>query len=146
MRGFPTRHMKIKKRSAGIVVTRRIEGEIRYLLLRCYAYWDFPKGELGPGEDPLDTAKREVTEETGLTGLELRWGEVFSETSPYGRGKVARYFVARSTTGDVILPISPELGMPEHHEYRWVSFEEAGSLLNKRVRSILEWAQETICR
>jgi predicted NUDIX family NTP pyrophosphohydrolase len=28
--------------------------------------WSIPKGEFGPGEDPLDAAKRELEEETGI--------------------------------------------------------------------------------
>lgn len=29
--------------------------------------WSIPKGEFGPGEDPLDAARREFTEETSFT-------------------------------------------------------------------------------
>ncbi len=29
--------------------------------------WSIPKGEFGPGEEPLDAARREFTEETSLT-------------------------------------------------------------------------------
>ena len=57
---------RVTKRSAGVVVVRRFDGAPRCLLLRCYGYWDFPKGEVEPGEEPLQTARREVTEETGL--------------------------------------------------------------------------------
>ena len=38
----------------------------RYLLLRCFGYWDFAKGELEPGEAPLAAARRELAEEVGL--------------------------------------------------------------------------------
>jgi bis(5'-nucleosidyl)-tetraphosphatase len=133
--------MQVKKRSAGIVVTRRVGGARRYLLLRCYRYWDFPKGEIEPGEDPLVTACREVAEETGLTDLEFHWGDASSETAPYSRGKVARYYLAESAAGRVTLPVSPELGAPEHHEFRWASYEEAKSLLNDRVGAVLDWAR-----
>jgi 8-oxo-dGTP pyrophosphatase MutT (NUDIX family) len=55
-----------KRRSAGVVVLRRFDGDWRCLLLRCYRYWDFPRGEIEPGEDPLLAARREVAEETSL--------------------------------------------------------------------------------
>lgn len=133
--------MKARKLSAGVVVTRPCDDGVRLLLLRAYRYWDFPKGEVEPGEDPLDTARREVKEETGLRDLDFRWGEACTETPPYGHGKIARYYLAESRTGAVELPVSPELGRPEHHEVRWVTFEEGRSLLNERVRAVLEWAR-----
>ena len=71
--------------SAGVVPVRRFGPEMRFLILRCFSYWDFPKGETEPGEDPLNTAGREVAEETGLTDLAFRWGTSFVETPPYGR-------------------------------------------------------------
>lgn len=132
--------MKVKRRSAGVVVVRRFGDATKFLLLRCFGYWDFPKGEVEDGEDPFETARREVAEETGLSELDFRWGAELTETQPYAHGKVARYYLAESPKGDVILPVSPELGTPEHHEFRWVTAEQARSLLNDRVRQVLEWA------
>ena len=97
-----------------------------------------------PGEEPLAAAIREVEEEAGLTGLVFRWGEAFRDTEPYSGGKVARYYLAESPAGDVTLPVSPELGRPEHDEFRWVSFEGARRLLVPRVQRIAEWAEELL--
>ncbi len=135
--------MSASRFSSGVVILRRIGGRPHVLLLRCYAYWDFPKGEVEAGEDPLHTAIREAAEETGLGNLRFRWGEAFRETPPYAKGKVARYYVAESTSGAVDLPVNPELGRPEHHEYRWVGFDDAHRRLHERLRPILEWAYET---
>lgn len=132
------------KLSAGMVIVRRTEAGWRYLLLRCFRYWDFAKGELEPGENPLAAAHREAEEETGLTGLELPWGRDYYQTEPYRAGKRARYYLALSEDGEVTLGISPELGEPEHHEYRWLSRAEAAALLNPRVRRALDWASSRI--
>ncbi len=113
----------------------------RVLLLRVYNYWDCPKGVVEPGEDPLTTAKREVREETGIADLDFRWGEEFTETPPYSKNKVARYYLAATSTIDVKLPVNPELGAPEHHEYRWTTFESARPLLVARLCAVLDWAQ-----
>ena len=133
------------RRAAGAVVVRRDPGgEPRYLLLRVYRYWDFAKGELEPGEDPFDAARREVTEETTLDELRFPWGESFRETPPYARGKVARYYLAESPSGEARVPISPALGRPEHHEIRWAAYEEARRLLGERLRPILDWAHALV--
>ena len=130
--------------SAGVVVVRYLEGEPCYLLLRAYRYWDFPKGEVAPGEKPLQAALREVREETSLENLRLRWGEACIETPPYGRNKIARYYVGESARGQVHLPVNPELGRPEHHEFRWLSREAARERLNARLRGVLDWASRRI--
>jgi bis(5'-nucleosidyl)-tetraphosphatase len=132
------------RRAAGVVVVRRVAGEPRYLLLRVYNYWDFPKGGLAPGEEPLDAARREVVEETTLADLRFPWGEVYRETPPYSGGKVARYYLAESPGAAVRLPVSPELGRPEHHEFRWLPYEVARGLLGERLRPILDWAREVV--
>lgn len=130
--------------SAGVVVVRRIDGPWHYLLLRAYRYWDFPKGRVEPGEDPLDAAVRETAEETTLTRLNFRWGLAFVETEAYGNNKIARYYVAESSDGDVFLPVTEELGKPEHEEYLWLDYDAARPLLVPRVQAILDWAQEYI--
>ena len=126
------------------MVFRRTERGIRLLVLRAYKNWDFPKGTVDPGENQLDAAKREVSEETGLSGLEYPFGEEFKETLPYSGRKVARYYLAETAEHDIELPVSPELGRPEHHEFRWASFEEAGELLPPRLTIVLEWARKTL--
>jgi 8-oxo-dGTP pyrophosphatase MutT (NUDIX family) len=136
--------MEEKVLSAGVIVVRREGDALRYLLLRAYNYWDFPKGLVEAGEEPLEAARREVEEETDLKDLVFSWGHAYQETSPYGPGKIARYYLAETQQTDVILPVSPELGRPEHHEYRWVSYQEARGLLVPRVARILDWAHALI--
>lgn len=126
--------------SAGIVVVRSIAGAPHYLLLRAFSYWDFPKGMVEPGEDPWQAAQREVWEEAGLSDLIFRWGKGFQETPPYGIGKIARYYVAESPSGDVELRVNPLLGRAEHEEFRWVDFAAAQPLLVARLKPILNWA------
>ena len=81
-------------------------------------------------------------EETGITELSFDWGDRFFETGPYSRGKVARYFIAATNQEEVEMGISPETGEPEHHEWRWVTFDEAYDLGSPRVRQIVQWARQ----
>jgi predicted NUDIX family NTP pyrophosphohydrolase len=70
-----------KKISAGLLLYRR-RGELEVFLVhpggpfwakKDAGAWSVPKGEIGDGEDPLEAAKREFTEETGfLIAGELR--------------------------------------------------------------------------
>lgn len=129
--------------SAGALVFRREPGGHRYLLLRAYRYWDFPKGEVEEGEDPLSAAVREVREETGISSLRLPAGSVHVETAPYARGKVARYYLAETEASEVVLGVGPS-GIREHHEYRWLTRDEARPLLVDRLRAVLDWGEERI--
>mgnify|MGYP006275266865 CR=1 FL=1 len=136
--------MRAKILSAGVVVVRYGPQGLRYLLLRAFRNWDFPKGMVEAGEDPLQAAQREVWEETTLVNLDFLWGYEFRETPPYGRGKVARYYLALSREGGVSLPVNPLLGHPEHDEYRWVSCTQAERLVTSRLLPILGWAHATL--
>lgn len=130
--------------SAGVVVVRREPEQWLFLMLRAYRNWDFPKGLVESGEDPLTAARREVAEETLIEDLQLTWGEAYIETGPYSRNKVARYYLAETRTAEVTLPIRPELGRPEHHEWRWFSLDEALAYVSPRVEPVVRWAAETI--
>jgi bis(5'-nucleosidyl)-tetraphosphatase len=130
--------------SAGVVIVRRFDDQYRYLLLRAHTYWDFPKGIVEPSEDPLAAAIREVEEETTLMNLNFHWGTVFIDTEPYGKNKIARYYLAESNVGEVKLPVSAVLGHPEHDEYRWLDNKSARALLVPRVQVILDWAEKIL--
>jgi bis(5'-nucleosidyl)-tetraphosphatase len=130
--------------SAGVVVVRETGDGWRVLLLRVYNYWDCPKGEVQPGEEPLAAARREADEEAGLTSLDFRWGEDFIETEPYSKNKVARYYLAATAMEKVTLGINPALGRAEHHESRWLSLDQANALLVPRLQRVLAWAKARI--
>ena len=136
--------MTAHKLSCGIVLARRTDAGWLTLMLRAFHHWDFPKGIRESGEEPMETAIREVGEETAVRDLSFEWGDRFFETGPYSRGKVARYFLATTRQEEVVMGISPETGEPEHHEWRWVTFDEAYDLGSPRVRTIVQWARQII--
>jgi len=127
-----------------VVVVRRASAGWLFLLLRAYRNWDFPKGLVEPGEQPLEAARREVKEETLIETLRFTWGEDYRETAPYSNKKIARYYIAETDAESVTLPVRPELGRPEHNEWRWVSFEQALAITSPRLDPILRWAAQTI--
>lgn len=130
--------------SCGAVVVRETDSGWLTLMLRAYHNWDFPKGICEEGEAAMDAAIREVGEETGITELDFAWGDRSTDSGPYNRGKTARYYLAITTQESVEMGISPELGRPEHHEFRWVSFDEAYDLSAPRVRLVVQWARQIV--
>jgi 8-oxo-dGTP pyrophosphatase MutT (NUDIX family) len=130
--------------SAGVVVVNVTRPIVRYLLLRAYKNWDFPKGLVESGEQPIDAALREVREETTLDNLSFDWGTQFIDTGPYNKGKISRYYLARSMETQISLPVNPALGFPEHHEARWVEFDAALQMVSPRLSPVVRWARDVI--
>jgi len=92
-----------------------------------------PKGIVDPGEKPLETALREVQEETGVTAeLIAKLGDikyVYSRT--WGDGervfKVVSFYLMRYVSGRID-QIKPEMRI-EVARASWVHLEEAAKLL-----------------
>jgi bis(5'-nucleosidyl)-tetraphosphatase len=130
--------------SAGVVVVNLANRKLKFLLLRAYRNWDFPKGMVEPGETPIDAALREVLEETSIGEVSFDWGPIFIETGPYLKDKIARYYLARAKQRHVELKVNPELGHPEHHEACWVGFDEALAMVTARLKPVVQWAYSAI--
>ena len=92
--------------------------------------WALPKGLLGTGEAPADTALREVTEETGVHGrLVEKLGDVRYVYTWEGERvfKVVSFFLVRYSTGR-LGDITDEF-RHEVAETRWLPLEDAPRLL-----------------
>jgi 8-oxo-(d)GTP phosphatase len=88
-------------RAAGAVLWRRgpAGDEVAVIHRSRYDDWSFPKGKREPGEHVLETAVREVTEETGIRViLGRRLGQVSYER--LGRTKRVEYWAARAADPD----------------------------------------------
>jgi bis(5'-nucleosidyl)-tetraphosphatase len=66
------------------------------------------------------------------------------DTGPYNKGKISRYYIARSKETHIALPVNPELGMPEHHEARWVDYQRALDMVTPRLTPVVCWAYRII--
>lgn len=113
-----------EERSAGAVLFNDDDGVIRFLILHYPAgHWDFPKGNIEKGEEPAETVKREISEETGITDIEILPGFKRKIEYYYRRnGELIRkqviYLLARAKTRDVTLSY-------EHKNYTWLELDEA---------------------
>ena len=101
------------------------------LILHQKGHWAFPKGHPEPGETDLETACREVTEETGLTAFEVIPDRSFEEVYQFrsGRGKTivkrVTYFIALMyPTADNHPPLV-KVQWAEVSDFQWCSYAEA---------------------
>lgn len=134
-------HLPSRKILACGVVVVHFDGQrYRVLALLGSSGWDFPKALLIDGRDPLQVALAAAREATGLTELELSWGDdAFRETIPFDDGNVSRYYLAQSKTAEVALGAPPGASK-KALEFRWVTPEEAEEILPPRLALILDWA------
>jgi len=124
------------------------EGKIYYLLLNYPSgaksakdYWDFPKGHLEKGEKEMDTAKREVEEETGLKDIKFvegfkGWIKYFFKFEGKNIFKIVTFFLAETETQEVKISF-------EHKGFEWLEYEKATDRLSfKNAKEILKKAND----
>ena len=122
--------------SAGGVVVRRMHGRWWAAVVRPRreadrpVVWALPKGLIDAGERGVETAVREVYEETGLSAIvERKLGDVRYVYTWDGERvfKVVSFFLLRATGGRIgHLPPGMEI---EVAEARWVPLDDAPALL-----------------
>lgn len=116
----------LHEKSCGAIVYRRFHGNIEILLIKHInsGHWSFPKGHVEGDETELETARREIKEETGL---DVILDQTFRETVTYSpkrdTQKVVVYFLALARNYDYV-PQEEEIA-----EIRWVDIIHATRLL-----------------
>lgn len=123
-------------KSCGFVAYTVIKGEIRYLLIKALnGDVGFPKGHIEPGEGELDTARRELCEETGVEIEhinDMRW-QIEYEMPDKDAVKQAVYFLGRIKEPIALTPQAGEVA-----DARLLSYEEALEYLTfAETKSIL---------
>ena len=120
--------------SAGVVLVRRMRGAYWLAAVRPQGKpdgtWALPKGLIGAGETPAETALREGFEETGLRSrLDSKLGDVRYVYTWQGERvfKVVSFYLAHAIRGRIgELPAGMEI---EVAEARWLPLLEAPRLL-----------------
>ena len=116
----------LHEKSCGAIVYRRFHGNIEILLIKHInsGHWSFPKGHVEGDETELETARREIKEETGL---DVILDQTFRETVSYSpkrdTQKVVVYFLALARHYDFV-PQEEEIA-----EIRWVDIVRATRML-----------------
>jgi predicted NUDIX family NTP pyrophosphohydrolase len=143
------------KRSAGLMMCRRLKGELEVFLVhpggpiwarKDKGAWTVPKGEYDEDEDPLTAARREFEEETSF--------KAFGEFIPLGtiKQKSGKRVTAwafegdcdpanlKSNTCEIEWPprSGRRLEIPEVDRGRWFSIEEARKYLREEQLPLLD--------
>lgn len=119
--------------SYGIVpIYTQEDGSLLFLLVQHVAgHWSFPKGHAEDGERPIDAARRELKEETGISQCSVDTERTFSESytvTPDTSNHVTKhvektvsYFIAHVPTKNVSITDSPD----EITDFVWLTVAEA---------------------
>ncbi len=122
-------------RAAGGVLER--DGRVLLVHRPKYDDWTFPKGKPHGNESELETALREVEEETGYDVELVRELPSTRYTGHEGREKTVRYWLMRPRADSSFEPND------EVDQIRWADFDEAESLLTwERDLPVLQAARE----
>lgn len=138
--------------SSGLVLVRRMRGAYWLAAVRPQGkpegIWALPKGLIGPGESPAETALREGFEETGLRSrLDSKLGDVRYVYTWQGERvfKIVSFYLAHATGGRIgELPAGMEI---EVAEARWLPLLQAPRLLAyKGERDVSQRALDVLSR
>ena len=116
-------------RHAGSVAALAVHEDGRVVLIRQYRYpvdegvWELPAGRLDPGETPLQGARRELEEETGLRAAQIEPMGIFY-TTPGFCDEVMHLFRATGLTQG-----APRPEADERIEVRTLPLHEARAMI-----------------
>lgn len=136
------------EKSCGAVIFR-LADEIEYLIIcnkkgDAEGHWGFPKGHVENNETEIQTAKREILEETGTEPEFVNGFRAVSRYSPSPDiSKDAVYFLAKDCGDEIVIQKS------ELADYKWCKLEEALDTLDYDVdilKAADNFIKETIIR
>ncbi len=131
------------EKSCGAIVYRKYHGNTEILLIKHVnsGHWSFPKGHVEGDETEVETAMREIKEETGIDVIiDPTFREIVSYSPKKDTNKIVVYFIARAKNTDY-RPQEDEIA-----EIRWVelgricsvlSYENDKSIVNKAKNFII---------
>ena len=128
--------MKYEK-SCGGICFKTVDGELQTLIIRHRygGHWAFPKGHVEADEDEVQTALREIKEETGIAATIVpgyRHTTLYSPAKDVS--KTVIYFVCRADGGDTQAQeseVSQAVFVPCEHAAQLLTFEEDKNMLEQ---------------
>ena len=132
----------LHEKSCGAIVYRKLHGNTEILLIKHVnsGHWSFPKGHVEAGETEVQTAHREILEETGIDVIiDTSFRETVSYSPKRGTQKVVVYFLAKAKNTDYV-PQEEEIA-----DIRWIEIDRAQTVLTyENDKSIVSKARAVI--
>lgn len=121
----------VKDKSVGIILYCKFPRSLKYLILKHKkGHWSFAKGHKDKGESLIETAKRELYEETGIKNVDfiskkilLKEKYTFNLKSKNKIVKEVNYFVAETKTKKV------KIDRKEINNYKWCTINSAQKVI-----------------
>lgn len=127
-------------RAAGVLLMTETD-DPHFLLMRHHDRWDLPKGHCDGEESDLETARREMQEETGIAPETCRFDESFHFDIQYEVTyqhqldqifkKNVRYFLAW-------LPKIVKIKVTEHESYQWFPWSPPHQIQAQTIDPLLD--------
>ncbi|MDO8668965.1 MAG: NUDIX domain-containing protein [Candidatus Buchananbacteria bacterium] len=141
----------IREKSVGIILFRynNRDKEVQYLVLyHRGTYWQFPKGRVEAGESEIETAKRELMEETAISNVSIIKGwrqqtQFFFQEERVGKKELIKkdyiLYLAK-------MPKGAEVKISNmHNGYAWFNYKVAGKYLKfKSLKEIIKEADSYV--
>lgn len=116
----------LNEKSCGALVYRKYHGNTEILLIKHInsGHWSFPKGHVEGDETEVETAMREIKEETGIDVIiDQSFREIVTYSPRRDTHKEVVYFIAKAKNTDYT-PQEDEIA-----DIKWVEIGRAGSVL-----------------
>ena len=132
-------------KSCGVLVFRE-QPTLSFLLMEHVDRWDLPKGHVDPGESEIETALRELHEETGIAPQHIELDPDFRfshfyqvRKKRYGKKPVLKELVI--FLGSLTLE-KIELEITEHIGYDWFEWDPPHEIQGKSIDPLLTAVEE----
>jgi 8-oxo-dGTP pyrophosphatase MutT (NUDIX family) len=126
------RSSSLIEQSFGVIPVYQRGGQTYFLIIQHNAgHWAFPKGRAEKGESEVETALRELREETGITDVSVRPDPVFEERYTRTQWGSRRQHVQKTVRYFLGMVHDPKvrLQQAEVQDYKWATYDEARAMI-----------------
>jgi len=134
--------MKTEHKSYGIIPVYKNGKDFHILCVKNTKgnYWGLPKGTPEGNETPIETATRELKEETGIENIEISSGKTFEEKYSFEENGLTHNKTNTYYFGFVNEMINKQDNLDGVDEARWIKIDEADQLFT--FKNIVDLAKD----